>query len=251
MPLIPRPKPALADLDREIKKVADPRRAAICRTFFKTGPGQYGEGDLFIGVSVPDVRKLCKKYDGISVQDAISLLKSPVHEKRLASLILLIRQFDRGDEKTRERLHKLYLKHLNRVNNWDLVDVSAHILVGRYLEDKNRALLYSLAKGGLWQRRVAVVATWHFIRKGDFKDILKLSRIMLKDTEDLIHKASGWMLREVGKRDRLVLENFLKKNCVAMPRTMLRYAIEKLPQNKKTEYMTAAKKKPTARHIGI
>jgi len=235
--------PVLSQLEKDIQNAADPKRAIICRSFFKTGPGQYGEGDIFIGITVPALRNLCRKYHGLSLAETERLLKSPVHENRLAALLILTEQFHRGSGKNRKEIHELYLRNLKSVNNWDLVDASASVLVGHYLEDKVRTVLYRLADGGLWERRVAVVATFHFIKKHDFKDTLKLCERMMTDTEDLMHKAMGWMLREVGKRDTAALEKFLSRHCKVMPRTMLRYAIEKFPEKKRAGYMAPGKKK--------
>ena len=205
--------------------------------FFKTGPGQYGEGDQFIGIRAPQLRKLVREYRGVEIKDALSLLQSPFHEARALALLILVSQFEKQAE-ARRQIYRDYLAHTQFINGWDLVDASAPHIVGAYLSDKDRKPLYKLARSrSLWERRIAIIATAHFIKQGDFADTLALSEMLLADREDLIHKASGWMLREVGKRSLLLLENFLREHCRVMPRTMLRYAIEKLPEVKRQRYL--------------
>ena len=207
--------------------------------FFKSGPGEYGAGDRFLGVRVPDVRRVAREFHAAPLRDALALLRSPLHEERLLALVLLVERFERGDESERARIYAQFRKHTPRyVNNWDLVDSAAYQIVGAYLEPRDRSPLYELARSSsLWERRVAIVATFVYIKSGAFDDTLALSKILLGDREDLIHKATGWMLREVGNRDPVVLEGFLREHHAAMPRTMLRYAIEKLPERRRLAYL--------------
>lgn len=227
-------KPSLAQVRAALKAEADPSAQKILMSFFKTGPGEYGEGDLFIGVTVPSTRSVAKRFSDLARTNVLKLLKSKIHEERLLALIMMIRNYEKGDLKQKVQVYSDYLAHLKHVNNWDLVDVSAHKIVGAHLERRSRTLLNSLARSKrMWDRRVAVVATHHFIRKGDYADILRLSERLLEDEEDLMHKAVGWMLREMGKRDLIPLKNFLKKHHSRMPRTMLRYAIEKFSERER------------------
>jgi 3-methyladenine DNA glycosylase AlkD len=228
----------LAELRQELETLADPEIARHSQRFFKSGPGEYGEGDRFRGIRVPVLRKLARRYREISLGEIESLLHSPYHEDRLAALLLLVQAFNRGDEPTRQRIYEMYLQNTAYVNNWDLVDSSAEHIVGAYLRDRDREPLYHLSRSGsLWERRIAILATFHFIRRGDFEDTLRLAQLLLTDPEDLIHKAVGWMLREVGNRDMAVEESFLLKHYRNMPRTMLRYAIEKFPEPKRQAYL--------------
>ncbi|MGQ4808848.1 hypothetical protein NKDENANG_02241 [Candidatus Entotheonellaceae bacterium PAL068K] len=215
-------------------------RARFLPGFFKAARGVHGEGDRFLGVRVPNVRKLARKYKAASEETVLELLRSEWHEARLLALLIWVIQFERGRSAERSRIFRLYIENIARVNNWDLVDLSAPKIVGAYLSDKDRSLLYEFAKhDSLWKRRISVMATYHFVLKMDeFEDALRLSEILLKDRSDLIHKASGWMLREVGKKDLPVLERFLARNLKTMPRTMLRYAIEKFPEEKRQFYLT-------------
>jgi 3-methyladenine DNA glycosylase AlkD len=224
--------PGAAEAQRRLRAVADPAQVPVLRRFFKTGPGQYGAGDVFIGVKVPQIRALVRGLDGLGLHEIEVLLRSAVHEERMLALLLLLRRFARcRDRAERRAIHELYLASTAWVNNWDLVDVTAPLLVGAFLEDRPRGLLYRLARSGnLWERRIAMVATLHFIRAGDIDDALGIAEILLDDREDLIHKAAGWMLREAGERDRGALERFLERHGPKMPRTMLRYAIEKFPE---------------------
>jgi 3-methyladenine DNA glycosylase AlkD len=216
--------------------------AAHSARFFKSGPGEYGAGDRFLGVRVPDLRRVAREFRAAPLGVALALLRSPLHEERLLALVLLVERFERGDERERARIYEQFRKHTPRyVNNWDLVDSAAYQIVGAYLEPRDRGPLYELARSpSLWERRVAIIATFGYIKKGAFDDTLALSRILLGDREDLIHKAVGWMLREVGNRDRVVLERFLREHYPAMPRTMLRYAIEKLPGRRRLSYLRGA-----------
>jgi 3-methyladenine DNA glycosylase AlkD len=221
-----------------LRSLADPGFAAVSTRFFKTGPGEYGDGDVFIGVRVPAIRKVAKEFKGLHLPEVESLLHSEIHEERLFALVILVLQFEKGNDATRKRIYDLYLANTQHINNWDLVDLSAPQIVGGYLESRSRKPLYRLAKSSsLWERRICILATFHFIRQGDFADTLTIAESQLGDQEDLIHKAVGWMLREVGKRDLATLEGFLGKHCRAMPRTTLRYAIERFSEEKRLGYL--------------
>ena len=223
---------------RRLRSVADPKAAAVLARFFKTGPGQYGEGDRFIGVKVPATRKVAKEFKSLPLTEVECLLHSEIHEERLLALVILVGQFENGDDATRKLIYNVYLANTQYINNWDLVDLSAPQIVGGYLEGKSRRPLDRLAKSAsLWERRISILAAHWFIRHGDFADTLRIAEKLLSDKEDLIHKAVGWMLREVGKRDGAVLEEFLGQHCRVMPRTMLRYAIERFPEKKRRKYM--------------
>lgn len=229
---------SLLQLKSELKKLASLKRAKVSLWFFKIGPGEYGEGDRFLGVNNPGMRKIAKQFPDLPLVELKKLLASAWHEERQTALFVLVGQYERGDEKSRRAIYKFYLAHTDRINNWDLVDLSAHKIVGEYLVRKDRDILYKLARSkNLWGRRIAIISTAAFIRRNDFSDTLKIAKILLRDEHDLIHKAVGWMLREVGKRDQAILENFLRKHYKTMPRTMLRYAIEKLSQNKRKLYL--------------
>jgi 3-methyladenine DNA glycosylase AlkD len=224
----------------DLRSHATPERATSNEWFFKTGPGEYGEGDVFLGLTVPDTRKVSKKYVAAPFTVIEQLLDSKYHEERLCGLLILVEQTKKADEKTLRRIYTFYIKHRKRVNNWDLVDLSAHKIVGRYLHEytQPRDVLYKYAHSkDLWEKRIAVLATFWFISKNDFKDSLAIAEILLHDTHDLIHKAVGWMLREVGRKDIKAEEEFLQKHYKTMPRTMLRYAIEKFPEEKRQHYL--------------
>jgi len=225
----------LSDLKKDLKKLADPQKAKFYPRFFKTGPGQYSEGDKFIGVTVPNIRAVVKKFQLLSIADLKTLLKSPIHEERLCSLLILVDQFGNGDKKDKDKIYNFYLSSTKYINNWDLVDLSADKIVGEYLQDKPRDILLKLAKSkDLWERRMAVVATFSFIKKEDASWTIKIAKILLNDKHDLIQKAVGWMLREVGKRvERKILVDFLDEYANQMPRTTLRYAIEHFPENER------------------
>jgi 3-methyladenine DNA glycosylase AlkD len=229
-----------ANVRKDLKSMADPDKAVILQQFFKTGLGQYGEGDIFIGVTVPQSRKIAKKFSRLQLVEVKTLLYSRIHEERLVALLILVWRYSSalGNREEKEEIVKFYLDNIKQVNNWDLVDLSAPNILGAYLIDnRDRRLLYRLAKSeNVWERRVAILATYHFIRNGDFSDTLKIAEMLLQDRHDLIHKAVGWMLREVGKRDATAEEAFLEKYWSVMPRTMLRYAIERLPENKRLRY---------------
>lgn len=229
---------ALNDLKKELKSLANPQKAVLFHRFFKTGKGEYGYGDKFIGLTVPQQRKLSVKYKDIEIDDAFEMLKDPVHEFRLTALLILVNKYKKSDLRTKEKIAMLYLKHARYVNNWDLVDTSAHNILGDYYLDKPRGILFKLSSSELlWERRIAVLTTYNFIRYNDFDDAVKLYTMLLNDKHDLMHKAVGWMLREAGKRNIDVLITFLDKYCTVMPRTMLRYAIEKLPEKNRKEYL--------------
>ena len=225
---------------KEIKRLADPEKAKILQRFFKTGPGQYGEGDVFAGITVPVTRKLARKYCDLPLGDAAELLKSPIHEERLLALLILVEKARRGDDATRKRIYGLYLKNTRTINSWDLVDLSAEHIVGAWLAGGNREKLYRLAKSkSLWERRIAIVATFHDIKRGRPDHTLALADVLMEDRHDLIHKAVGWMLREVGKRcSPDTLRAFLRTRYRSMPRTMLRYAIEHFPADERKAYLT-------------
>jgi 3-methyladenine DNA glycosylase AlkD len=222
----------------DFKKFSDPVRAEKLSGFFKTGKGEYGEGDVFLGIKVPEQRKLAKKYSGLTLTEIQGLLSSKFHEYRLTSLFILVDKYRRSDDDVKREIVEFYLKNTIKVNNWDLVDSSAVYILGDYLLDKDRSILYTLAKSkNIWERRIAIISTSAFIREDQFSDTIKISEILLNDKKDLIHKAVGWMLREVGKRDQKVEEEFLKKHSKGMPRTMLRYAIEKFNEKKRRFYL--------------
>jgi 3-methyladenine DNA glycosylase AlkD len=221
-----------------LKKYASPDQARQLRRYFKTGPGEYGEGDIFLGIKVPVTRTVAKRFSKLALPDLEKLLSSPVHEVRLMSLLILTEQFARADAKTRKTIARFYLKHAKRINNWDLVDVSAPKILGEYLVDRDRSILEAFARSkNLWKRRIAIVSTYAFIVRRDFRDTINMTDLLINDKHDLIQKACGWMLREVGKRDRATLKRFLDLRAKTMPRTMLRYAIEKLPEEKRRAYL--------------
>jgi 3-methyladenine DNA glycosylase AlkD len=225
-------------IKKRLKQLANKEKAEVLQRFFKTGPGEYGEGDTFIGVKVPDLRKVAKDFRDIVIKDVVILLESAIHEERLLALLILVSKYVKGNETDKKEIYKLYLKKTTFINNWDLVDVTAQHIVGDYLMDKNKAPLYRLAKSeDLWERRIAVMATFCFIKRERYEDTLKIAKILLDDKKDLIHKAVGWMLREIGKRDMISEEKFLKQHYKEMPRTMLRYAIEKFPESKRLQYL--------------
>jgi 3-methyladenine DNA glycosylase AlkD len=226
------------EVQDRLRSFANARDAAFLPGFFKTGPGEYGEGDVFIGVRVPAVRKVAGEFKLLPLPEVVRLLHSKIHEERLTALVILVLQTAKGDAETRKRVCDLYLANTKHINNWDLVDLSAPQLVGVHLNDKSRRPLYRLARSAwLWDRRISILATFHFIRQRDFDDTIRIAEMLLADRADLIHKAVGWMLREVGKRDQEVLEAFLQMHSRIMPRTMLRYAIEKFPTKERLAYL--------------
>jgi len=227
-------------LRKDVELLANPEKAKVLRGFFKTGSGQYGEGDVFLGIVVPASRKIAKKYADLALEEVLALLKSKIHEERLIALFILISQFKKGDIQIKKEIFRLYLKHTAYINNWDLVDLSADKIVGAYLEKRPKEILYELARSeSLWERRISIIATFHFIKEGEYEDTFAVASILLRDREDLIHKATGWMLREVGKRcSEEAEEVFLRKHLEEMPRTMLRYAIERFSPEKRRQYLT-------------
>jgi 3-methyladenine DNA glycosylase AlkD len=228
----------LDEIKAALRQAARPGDAEFLLGFFKTAPGQYGEGDVFIGVRVPATRKLAKMSDALSRGDVLALLRSKFHEERLLALIILVRRFERGTPEAREEIFKTYLRERKWINNWDLVDVSAPKIVGAWLLDKSREVLYGLAASKvLWDRRIAVLSTLAFIRKGEHADTVRLCEGMLGEKQDLMHKACGWMLREMGKTNQAVLVKFLEAYAAKMPRTMLRYAIERFPAGERQKYL--------------
>lgn len=228
----------LENIQEELKKAANPKTASFLQGYFKTSPGEYGEGDQFRGIKVPVIRKIVRKARALPMDEVVLLLHSPWHEDRLLALLVWVYQFERADEEGREKIYKTYLDQPVYINNWDLVDLSAPTIMGGYLYDNDRSILYKMARSNnLWDRRKAVMTTSYFIRNNDFEDTLSLAEILLHDSEDLIHKAVGWMLREIGKRDLEVEESFLIKHYKNMPRTMLRYAIEKFPEERRQDYL--------------
>ncbi len=223
----------------EMKAIATPERAKASLWYFKTGKGQYGEGDVFIGISNPDLRKICKKHKNLSFDELQNLLNDPIHEFRMAALLILVEKMKKAQAAEVEEIFHFYIKNTDRINNWDLVDCSARDIVGVYLFDKNRSILYDMANTEhLWTQRIAVVATAYFINKKDFYDILKLSKVLIAHSHDLIHKAIGWMLREAWKKggDKQV-EEYLEQNITEIPRTTLRYAIEKMDEEHRKYFM--------------
>jgi len=224
---------------QELRKYSSREKAEVLQRFFKTAPGEYGEGDVFIGVKVPEVRKVARGNVQATLPQIKKLLTSKIHEERLLALLILVHRYQASDAREQEKLYSFYLKHMDRVNNWDLVDLSADKIVGAHLyERRDRSILKTWARSErLWTRRIAIISTFYFIKQGRFQETLSISRLLLKDPEDLIHKAVGWMLREVGKRDRRIEEKFLKTNYQKMPRTMLRYAIEKFPESRRKAYL--------------
>jgi 3-methyladenine DNA glycosylase AlkD len=229
------------DIRNRLQHLANKKKALTLQGFFKTGPDEYGEGDVFLGITVPRLRKLVKECDGIPIAETAALLKSGIHEERLLALLMLVHAFSKGDAAAQRKIYNLYCKNTRYVNNWDLVDLSAPNIVGSYLLDKSRKLLYEFAKSrDLWKRRIAIMATFSFIKQNEFNDALIISKMLLADDHDLVHKAVGWMLREIGKRSLSVEEKFLKQHYKNMPRTMLRYAMERFPEAKRRRYLNGA-----------
>jgi 3-methyladenine DNA glycosylase AlkD len=229
---------SVREIRARLRKLGDKERAKNSRWFFKTGPGEYGKGDRFLGIKVPELRKLAKEYQAIPLTEVTDILQSPIHEERLLALLILVRAFSKGDERFKEKIYNLYLDNTRYINNWDLVDASAEHIVGAFLKEKSKKPLSDLARSSdLWERRIAIMATFHFIKGSAFTETLKTARTLLSDKEDLIHKAVGWMLREVGKRHLATEEHFLKEHYKKMPRTMLRYAIERFPEAKRQRYL--------------
>lgn len=230
---------SVVSIKKELRAVASPTKAQILSRFFKTGKGEYGEGDKFLGIVVPQQRLIAKKYVDLPLTEVEKLLYSKYHEERLTALLILTYKYPKTSPEERSKIYDFYIKHSKQINNWDLVDVTAPNIVGAWLFDKDRKILFDFAKSdNLWQRRIAIISTFYFIRRGDCVDTLKLAKILLNDKHDLIHKAVGWMLREIGKNcGTKILTDFLDEHKSKMPRTMLRYAIEKLPPDWRAKYL--------------
>lgn len=228
----------LIRLIQDLKESSNKEHSEISQKFFKTKKGEYGEGDIFLGIKVPVQRKIAKKYFNLKLDDLQKLLNSKIHEERFTALIILNAQYKKSDSENKKIIFDFYIRNAKNINNWDLVDVSSPNIVGDFLLDKEKEILYNLAKSeNLWEKRIAIVSTFAFIRKNNFEDTLFISEILLRDSHDLIHKAVGWMLREVGKKDENILRNFLKQNYEKLPRTTLRYAIEKFDEAERKNWL--------------
>jgi 3-methyladenine DNA glycosylase AlkD len=226
------------EIRAQLEQLGSPERAEVAKRYFKTGPGEYGEGDIFYGISAHVLRQLAREHQALADKETLRLLRSPVHEARCVALLILVRAFAKGDQTARQRIYETYLANTRFINNWDLVDVSAPHIIGAHLADKSRKPLEALARSqSLWERRIAIISTFYFIRTGEYANTLRIAKLLLGDKEDLIHKAVGWMLREVGKRDRESEVSFLKEHYKLMPRTMLRYAIERFPEAERQMYL--------------
>jgi 3-methyladenine DNA glycosylase AlkD len=226
------------DIQKELSALGSATIAEHSQRFFKTGPGEYGAGDLFRGIRVPAQRQVARRHRTAALRSVLALLRSAYHEDRLTALLILVLQFERGEAAQRQRIYDAYLHHTGHINNWDLVDSSAHQIVGGHLVNRGRHPLRDLAVSpSLWERRIAIIATLHFIKLDDFSDTFEVADLLLEDTEDLIHKAVGWMLREAGNRDHAAEERYLLPRYRRMPRTMLRYAIEKFPEARRQEFL--------------
>ena len=228
------------NLHKKLLKLQNPKRAKHSQRFFKTGKGEYGEGDMFVGLTTPESRNLVKEYINLSYPEIQKALNGKFHEERLIGLLILVERNKKENKEDRKKIYEMYIGNTDNINSWDLVDVTADKIIGYYLEDKPKDILYKFARSkSLWERRIAIISTFYFIKKSDPKETLKISEMLLNDKEDLIHKAVGWMLREVGKRCNMEIEEkFLKKYYKTMPRTMLRYAIERFPKEKRMFYLT-------------
>ena len=228
----------LGQIENELTLLSNPEKAKKLSSFFKTGKGEYGEGDVFIGIRVPILRGIVKNYYDLSLPKIQELLKSDIHEHRLGGLFILNHKYQKASDEDKANIFNFYLNNTKNINNWDLVDLSAPNIVGDFLFDKDKKVLYGLANSNdLWKKRIAVVSTFSFIRKNEFEDILAISELLLKDKHDLIHKAVGWMLREVGKREKNILKDFLKEHYENIPRTTLRYAIEKFEEDERKKWL--------------
>ena len=228
----------LTDLRRDLRAVSDPQRAGNLAWFFKTAKGQYGEGDKFIGITVPQQRKIARRYRDLPLQDIAELLRSPIHEHRFTALEILVARYEKGSSEDRCRIFDFFLNNTACINNWDLVDTSAPYILGAHLADRPRDVLYTLARSpNVWERRIAIVSTAAFIRLGQLDDTFAIAALLLRDAHDLIHKAVGWMLREAGKQSEPALLRFLKQNYAAIPRTALRYAIERFPERRRKQIL--------------
>jgi 3-methyladenine DNA glycosylase AlkD len=240
---------------RKLRAHADPRTAAVLQRFFKTGAGEYGEGDVFIGVKVPHVRAVCRDCRGASLEEILVLLRSPVHEERLLALVMLVDAFKRGRRADRRRIYDAYRANTRYINNWDLVDASAEHIVGAWLAQTRRAPFKTLTQlarsSSVWERRIAMIATFHWIKRGDLDETFRIADLLLHDRHHLIHKAVGWLLREAGKRDGVAERAFLRDRFQTMPRTMLRYAIERFPPDERSVYMRRGGASTTAATAAI
>lgn len=227
-------------VEKEIQSLRNPQKAKFLMRFFKCGKGEYGEGDKFLGITVPQIRKIVSQYWQISISEVIELLHSQYHEERLCALLIFVKKYEKGDVVIKKKIYQFYLKNTKYINNWDLVDLSAEKIVGNFLADKSKKILYQLAYSkNLWERRIAILSTFSYIKKGESRETIKIAKILLSDEHDLIHKAVGWMLREVGKKcGEKILLNFLDKNASKMPRVMLRYSIEKFPEKTRKKYLS-------------
>lgn len=229
---------SVQNVKQALRRQSDAEKAIILQRFFKTGKGEYGEGDVFLGLTVPQVRFIAIQFKTLALSDIEKLLKSTIHEERLTALLILVYQFQKGNDSSKHAIFNFYLNHTKWTNNWDFVDLTAPKIVGSYLLHKPKKILYILAKSkSVWERRIAIIATFTFIHNNTYDDALGIATLLLYDSHDLIHKAVGWMLREIGKRSLATEESFLRENYKKMPRTMLRYAIEKLPEVKRQAYL--------------
>jgi 3-methyladenine DNA glycosylase AlkD len=228
----------LKKIKNDLQKKANPEKAEILSRFFKTGKGEYGEGDVFLGIVVPEQRKIARMYSDLPLKYLKGLLSGRTHEHRLVALFILVLKYKKADDSARRGIFDFYLENMGHINNWDLVDLSAPNIIGDYLLTRDRSILFDLARSeDIWQKRIAVMSTFTFIKSNQFEDTFRIAELLLRDKHDLIHKAVGWMLREIGKRDRNAEEDFLKKHYPAMPRTMLRYAIEKFDDEDRKFYL--------------
>ena len=226
------------DVKRELAAIANPAKAKSLQKYFKTARGEYAAGDKFLGITVPVQRKVAEKFQKLSLKEIKKLLRSGIHEERFTALNILVLKYEKSSEKERGKIVDFYLKNKKSVNNWDLVDTSAPYILGEWLLNKDKSMLCGLAKSkNVWDRRIAIVSTYPFIKNGDFKYTIRLAEMLVSDKHDLIHKATGWMLREVGKKSQTALEKFLDKNYATLPRTTLRYAIERFPKSKRKDYL--------------
>ncbi len=228
----------LSELKKRVEKESNRKQAAVLQRFFKTGKGDYGEGDIFAGIKIPVQRKIANEFKELCYDDITQLINSKIHEERMIGLLILVNKYENSNEDERDKVYKFYIKNRKGINNWDLVDLSAPKIAGKHLLLKDKDILYKFAHSkNLWERRIAVISTYSFIKEGNYITTFDISDILLNDKHDLIHKAVGWMLREIGKKNQVAEENFLKARYKKMPRTMLRYAIEKFPERKRKKYL--------------